>query len=302
LAFLCSNAHAYENHIAAVVENRIITFDQLYHDWQAFASHASFGRPSNNQVELSLLRSHLGKMIDRILIVKEFERKKGKIPESFVEGHYQQHLRDHFHNERQSFSEYLHQNGKSVHEFKEEIRQQAIVHFLSQDQTKVIISPEEIRLYYEQHRGDFFQKSQIYLQQALVPCPSTVDREKLRKTLEQVSSAWAPGTGLEEKISLWQKEIPDIRYQDLGWISSDDLRQELQKAAQGLAKGEHTPWLDISNALALLYLSAQRQEYCSTLPEVYGHIQEILCEQRQQENYNAWVQRLQQKAFIRYYL
>ena len=122
----------------------------------------------------------------------------------------------------------------------------------------------------------------------------------LQKTLEAMLLTWPQGMDLRERVSLWQKEVPDIRYQDLGWISPDDLRPELQKAAQRLAKGEHTPWLDISNALALLYLSDQRPEYCSTFPEVYGHIQEILCEQRQQENYDAWMQQLRQKAFILY--
>jgi hypothetical protein len=298
LAFFCPYANAYENHIVAIVEDRIITADQVRRDWQA--SHATPDGSRNGIIDPILLQQHLESMIDRILIVKEFEHKKGKIPESFIEGHYQQYLRERFHNQRQPFSEYLHQHGKSIHEFKEEIRQYAIVRFMRQEHVKATISPEEIRLYYEQHRKDFFHKAQVHLQQAIVPYRSTDDRKIRRETLEPMLLTGSKGMDLRERVSLWQKEIPDMRYQDLGWISPDDLRPELQSAAQRLTKGEHTPWLDISNAWALLYLSDQRPEYCDTLPEVYGPIQDILCEQRQQENYDIWMQELRKKAFVLY--
>ncbi|MDR2420178.1 MAG: peptidyl-prolyl cis-trans isomerase [Puniceicoccales bacterium] len=298
LAFVSPYANAYENHIVAIVENQIITVDQLRHDWQI--SHAAPDRSRNGTTDSLPLRQHLESMIDRILIVKEFERKKGKIPESFIEGHYQQYLQKHFHNQRQLLSEYLQQHGKSIHEFKEEIRQHAIVHFMRQENTKATISPEEISHYYEQHREKFSQKAQIHLQQVLVPYHSIDDRETLQKRLESVLSIRLQGTGFRERIALWQTEIPDMHYQDLGWISPDDLRPELQRAAEGLTRDEHTPWLDISNAWVLLHLSDQRPEYHSPLPEVYEHIQEILCEQRQQENYNAWMRQLRQRAFIRY--
>jgi peptidyl-prolyl cis-trans isomerase SurA len=297
LALFVPCANAYKNHIVAIVEDHIITADQLYRDWQI--SHATPNRSRKDTTD-SLLQQHLESMIDRILIVKEFERKKGKIPESFIEGHYQQYLQKHFHNQRQLLSEYLRQHGKSIHELKEEIRQQAIVHFMRQENIKATISPEEISHYYEQHREEFSQKAQIHLQQVFVPYHSTDDRENLLATLESLLSTRDQGTDFRGKVAFWQKEIPHMYYQDLGWTSPDDLRPELQKAVQGLTRDEHTPWLDISNAWVLLHLSDQRPEYHSPLPEVHGHIQEILREQRQQENYDAWMRELRQRAFIRY--
>ncbi|MDR0444748.1 MAG: hypothetical protein LBG98_00435 [Puniceicoccales bacterium] len=287
---------AYQNRIVALVEDQIITQEQLHRDWQASIASSS-AQPTGEEFQLAL-KNHLETMIERTLIVKEFERKKGKIPESFIEQHYQQYLREHFHNQRLQFSEHLHQNGKSLREFKEEIRQYAIVHFMCEEHRKELISPQDIRLHYEQHPETYCRKTQICLQQVLVPIGS---EENLKAILEQLLTTWPQGRTLAEMLSLWQTRIPKIRYQDLGWLTLDDLRPELRQAVQKIAIGEHTPWIEISEAFLLLYVVDLQAEYRYTLAEVYRDIQKTLFEQRQQEGYDAWIQQLRQSAFIRYY-
>jgi hypothetical protein len=299
LGIFCQSAIGviYQNRIVALVENQIITQDQLWRDWQA-SSAFSNSSPIGKELQLTL-KCHLETMIERILIVKEFERRKGQIPESFIEQHYQQYLHEHFHNQRLQFSEYLHQYGKSLHELKEEIRQHAIVHFMRKEHMKEFVSPKEIYLHYEQHRETYRHKAQIYLQQVLVPIG---EEENLRETLEQFLASWPQGKTLAEMALFWQTQIPKTRYQDLGWLMPDDLRPELRQAIQKISIGEHTPWLEIPEAFLLLYVVALQAEYCYTLAEVYKDIQKTLFERKRQEDYDAWIQRLRQNAFIRYYL
>jgi hypothetical protein len=295
LGIFCQSASsvAYQNRIVALVEDQIITQEQLQRNWQAAtASHVQLIG------EELALKKHLETMIEHILIVKEFERKKGKIPESFIEQSYQQYLLEHFPNRRLQFSEHLHQNGKSLREFKEEIRQHTIVRFMCEEHKKELISPQDIRLHYEQHSESYRRKTKIYLQQVLVPIGSG---ENLKATLEQFLATWPRGRMLAEMVSLWQTQISKIHYQDLGWLTPDDLRPELRQAVQKIAIGEHTPWIKISEAFLLLYVVDLQAEYHYTLAEVYRDIQKTLFEQRQQEDYEAWIQQLRQSAFIRYY-
>jgi hypothetical protein len=285
--------------------NRLVALvgDQAISAWQLEQDHRAAQAVSGTETtagDPESLRRHLEEMINRRLIVRDFERRKGKIPPAFVEQHYQEYLQDRFHNQRRLFADYLHQHGKSVQEFKEEIRQHAIVHFMRQERTKDPIRPSEVADYYRRHPEEFHQRAQLRLQQALVPYGNEAERDSLRPKLAALLKTWHAGEDLARNCPFWQRDLPALQYQNLGWTAVDDLRPELQEAVRGLGEGEHTPWLELSQAFVLLHRSGQRPAHRQALSEVYASLQEALLERQQQERYERWVQELRAKAFIRY--
>jgi len=288
-------APAYQNRIVARVEDRIITREQLLGDCRAF-------RPPSGTADVpapEVLRQHLERMIDHILIVRDFERRKGKVPEFFVEEHYQKWIQSHCHGDRGRFAAHLQQHGKSVREFRGEIREEAIVHFMRQEQAPRFLSPAEIASYYEGHPKVFDQKAQLRLQQALLPLSGGEERGELRKKLAKLLPDWPAGRELAAQFPAWQRIFPTLRFQEPGWTTPDDLQSPLRKAVQGLGVGGHTPWLEIPNAFTLLYVADQRPAYHPSLPEVYGRLRQEWLEERQRENYGRWIQSLRQRAFLR---
>ncbi|MDR2377733.1 MAG: peptidyl-prolyl cis-trans isomerase [Puniceicoccales bacterium] len=281
----------------ALVEDQAISSWQLEQECQAVQAA---GAETGTAGDPESLRQHLDEMIDRRLIVREFERRKGKIPPAFVEQHYQEYLQDRFHNQRRLLADYLHRHGKSVQEFKEEIRQHAIVHFMRQERTKDPIRPSEIVEYYRRHPEEFYHKAQLQLQQALVPYGNEAERDSLRPKLAALLKTWHAGEDLSKNCSFWRRELPALQYQNLGWTALGDLRPELQEAVRELGEDEHTPWLELSQAFVLLHRSGQRPAHRQALAEVYASLQEALLERQQQERYERWIQELRAKAFIRY--
>ncbi|MDR3143560.1 MAG: peptidyl-prolyl cis-trans isomerase [Puniceicoccales bacterium] len=289
---------SFSNRLVALVEDQAITSWQLEQNHQA--AQATPETETRMAGDPKSLRQHLDEMIDRRLIVRDFEGRKGKIPPSFVEQRYQEHLQNRFHNQRRLLADYLHQHGKSIQELKEEIRQHAIVHFMRQEQIKDPICPSELMDHYRLHPEESYQKAQLQLQEAIMPYRDEAERDSLRPQLASLLKTWQSGNDLAKNCLLWQREMPALQYQNPGWTALDDLRPELQEAVQELGEGENTPWLELPQAFVLLHLSGQQPAHRKALPEVYASLQENLLEQRQQERYERWIQELRVKAFIRY--
>src|SRR5690606_33830344 len=93
-------------------------------------------------------------MTDDVLIVKEFYKDKGTIPESYVEAEIKEITINQFEGKRALFLDYLQSLGKSPEQHREMVRDDIIVNFMRSRMRKSasVVSPVKIERFYQEHK------------------------------------------------------------------------------------------------------------------------------------------------------
>jgi len=293
------------NAIAAKVEGQIITFEQVRQEMAPLLS--SVYRSSATEEDLQrniqrLQRDVLQNLIDRILIVGDFESKEMSIPKSYLEGEFNDVIQNDFNGERDRFLAYLRNQDKTVRDFREELEDKIIVQSMQMRmrRNQAEISPEMIREFYQENQNRFLRDAEILLFQiTLNPGP---DRPGVEERSAAVMAALEEGTEFGEVA----REFSDDGLADaggkFGWTKEGDLRPELSRVVFDLEEGEVSDPVEFRGSVLFFYVAEVREPGPMPLAEVRDTIERILSDRISREAQERWLQRLREKAYIEYFI
>lgn len=231
LSLSCSNLIAsaegpiiqYPNGIAATVDSRIITMDDLHRKLGPLIRQLQRECTSAHQFQERLqpiAQEVLDSMVDDILLVNSFmSDKKLRIPESFLENHYTKFLVEHFQGNRSNYLEYLAAEGKTDREVREQQKEEVIIGFLRgrMRRSEATISPTKIKKYYEDNLQNFTQKEQVHLRQIVLKNDDPDYAESVLPDSVQNSKIL-----IQDEIKL-ATNIPDIEAKNTEALNKDDI-------------------------------------------------------------------------------
>jgi hypothetical protein len=147
--------NVYSNHIAAYVEDRVITTQQIERE----AANLKISPPKA-----------LNMLSEKIIIAKEFDRMNGQLPENCVQKKYDEVQKTRFSGDHLNFEEALREGGKTKRSFKDELRENTIVEFMYERNVTVpsMASPWGIQNYYNAHESEMKQERRVSLDQITV--------------------------------------------------------------------------------------------------------------------------------------
>jgi len=293
------------NAIAAKVEGKIITFEQVRQEMQPLLRQVS--RASANEQEYQanlnrLQRDVLQNLIDQILIVEEFRAKEMTIPKSYLEGEFNDVIQEDFNGERDRFLAYLRAQDKTVRDFRNELEDRIIVQVMKQQmrRNQAEISPIMIQEFYEENLNQFQRDKEVKLSQiTLTPSP---DGETVEEQAEVVLEKLADGATFAEVAREMSSDGMARRGGGLGWIERSDLRRELSDVVFELDEGEVSDPVPFQNSILFFFVEEVREPGPIPLAEVRGTIEEVLLDQIAREAQENWLQRLREKAYIEYFI
>lgn len=241
----------YPNGVAAIVDTRVITMEDLHRKLGPFIRQLQRECTTQTQFQeklMPLAQEVLDRMINDILLVNSFMAdKKLRIPESYLENHYTKFLVEHFQGNRSNYLDFLAAEGKTDREIREQQKEEVIIGFLRSrmTQSKATISPTKIQKYYEENLSNFTQKEEIHLRQIVLinepdDLPEPIDPIQETKLLVQEnvdSSNNIPKTELssENPIEIVSTEISN---KDSHTISNPPGGKKVQNVLSLLKKGE----------------------------------------------------------------
>jgi len=89
---------------------------------------------------------------------------------------------------------------------------------------------------------------------------------------------------------------------DWGWVDKESgLRKELADVAFALKAGQHSKVVGTEDGFYIVQVDEVRPERTRALAEVRGDVERTLAQERRVERQRKWMERLKQKAFIRYF-
>ncbi len=294
------------NSIVAEVNNKIITRHMvdlamrreagLLRSQYAVRQPRLFG-----QKYIQLQADTLEGLIRRELVLREYEEKGFKLPESIIEQRIREDIRTNYGN-RSTLIKSLRQSDMTYEEFarleREKIIQMVMVNqFVSK--ANIVVSPRQIEEYYVSNKESFRAGVEIQLRIIFLDDKVHGGGSATRKLADEIHQVLKSGESFARTASV---------YSDLnrvngglrpGWVKRGDLEPALDQAAFALGQGQFSPVVTTERGCFILRCEELNQAKLRSLSEVREQIEQILLETEQQARQDKWYERLKRKSHVR---
>ena len=290
--------------IKAVVNNGVVTYAEV----EEFAAPAAQALRREYAGQPDMFRQKLGdalndgqeQLIERQLILHDFDAEGYRLPDSAVDEMVQERIRERF-GDRITLMKTLQAQGQTYEKFRRDVRDQYIVSALRAktiSPEKITISPYKVETYYLAHQDDFKVEDEVKLRMIVLNKTSSDDTNTVRLAGEILAQI-KEGATFQEMASVYSQDSQRSQGGDRGWVERSFLRKELADAAFALKPGQVSDVIDMPEACYLLLVEQARPAHVKSLTEVRDDVELTLRTQAQKQLESQWIAQLKKKTFIR---
>jgi peptidyl-prolyl cis-trans isomerase SurA len=305
VAFFCCAASLraeLADGIKAIVNNTVITYAQV-EDYAAPAVAAlrqEFAdQPDTFQQQLvKTLNDSLEQLVERQLILHDFDAEGYKLPDSVVDELVQDRIRERF-GDRITCMKTLQAQGMTFEQFREEVRDQYIEYQmrLKNVSQEIIVSPYRVESYYRDHQDDYKVGDEVKLRMIVLNKSDDDDTNTLNLARD-IRTKIKEGASFQQMASVYSQGSQQKEGGDWGWVERSVLRKELADVAFKLKPGEVSDVIDTPDACYLMLVEQTRPAHVKPLSEVRNDIETTLRTQQQARLEKQWIDSLKKKTFI----
>lgn len=296
--------------VKAVVSSGVVTIAEV-NDFVVPAAQALRREYAGDQAMFQqklgdALNDGLEQLIERQLILRDFDVEGYRLPDSVVDELVQNDIRDHF-GDRITLMKTLQAQGQTFEKFRQQVRNQYIITALRQKNMspdKIIISPYKVETYYLAHQDDFKVEDEIKLRMIVLNKTSADDTNTL-SLANEILAKIKEGATFQEMASIYSQGSQRNQGGDWGWIERAKLRKELADAALLLKPGQvsdviETPGTaETPGAYYIMLVEDKHPAHVKPLKDVRDEIEVTLRTQMQKQIEQQWIAQLKRKTFIR---
>lgn len=291
--------------IAVVVHDSLVTSQQV-EDYTAplidDLRRQFRGDPQGYQKKLyELLNENTEILVQREMILHEFESAGYNLPESVIDDYVQQRIRSRYGN-RATLTKSLQAEGITFEKFRKQIRDQFIVEQmrLKNVADAVMISPHKIEVYYVTHTNDFKVEEQVKLRMIILN-KTAAEPDQARKIADEILTKLNDGASFAEMASVYSQDSKRAQGGSWDWVEKSVLRKDLADVAFSLKPGEKSGVIETPEACYLMLVEDRRPAHIKPLNDVREDIEKTLLAQERDRLQNQWNDRLKKKTFVRYF-
>lgn len=290
------------NGIAALVGKSVITFEQV----QRFIARpietmrVQYANQPDvfRQRVLEARKEGVERLIERRLIIQEFEDLKVNIPETYIEEHVQKEIKDHYDN-RATLQKTLQEQGVTFESYRRDIREQFIEYIMRSRNVPrdILISPGRIEKYYRENEAKFSIADQVRLRMiVLEKTRNPVDATRLA---QEVIAKLDEGVSFAEMATVYSDGSQAREGGLWGWVERKVLREDLADIAFQLTPGKRSEPIDKAEAVYIMLVEEARVAHVRPITEVREEIERTLVQAERNRLQNQWLTRLRKKAYVR---
>ena len=296
---------AHRNSIVAEVNDKIITRQMVTDAMRREAEllRRQYARQPQlfGQKYTQLQADTLEALIRRELVLREYQEKGYKLPESIIEQRIQEDIRAEYGN-RVTLIKSLQISDMTYEEFAR-FQREKIIQMVMRGQfiskANIVISPRQIEEYYVANKDAFRSGVEIRLRIIFLDAKKHGGAEDTRKLADEIHRVLQTGdsfTGVASVYSDQNRATGGLRPE---WIQRGVLAPALEKAAFALGQGQVSPVVATPQGCFILRCEEMSQANLKSLAEVRGQIEQTLLETEQQAREDKWFERLKRKSHVR---
>ena len=293
----------YENEIVAIVNDKIITKGQLERDVSMAMPVLRSRSPNQESLARNIKiyeKNALNARIERALIVADFTKKGGKVPEYFEKNEYDNRVREYFHGDRLALLDFLRESGQTAREFKDDIRESAIVGFVLQNlpDAKREVGQLQLEKYYLDHKDEFVVERQVFLHEIVLDDEKYTPEEldgKISEIIEKLSA----GCDVEDVVDSYSDSPKSA---EIGWVCLSDLNREYVDAIEEFKSKKFFKPIKSGNKTIILFVSQDKDREVRSLEDVSDEIRNILTLENKNRARVDYIKELKKKAHIKIFV
>jgi peptidyl-prolyl cis-trans isomerase SurA len=303
--WLCAAQLERLNHVLAVVGQTPITLGDIEAQTapleQALVQQFRSNPTALRQQVLQLKQEALETLVERQLILMEFDELGYQLPEKIIDERVQDRIRERF-GDRLTLTQTLQAQGVTFEAFRQDIKTTVIVDYLTSKQVEsaTLVSPNDIRQYYQEHLEDFQQEPQIRLRMIFLKADQNT-QVSAQAMLGEIRKKVAEGGDFGSLARVYHQGSQRAQGGDWGWVDQSVLRADLSAAAFKIPEGETSEVICADEGCYLLYVQEIRPPEPKSLASVQQEIESILLTQEKGRLKDEWIKRLKAKNYVRYF-
>ncbi len=293
------------NSVAALVGDTPITLNDVKKQtapveqvlYQQFASDPAALR----QRILEVRQKALETLIERHLILSDFEKQGYVLPENIIDERVQERIRNDF-GDRLTLTKTLQAQGITYESFRKDIKEQVIVDFLSSKNVSSItlVSPFEIEKYYNANLEDFQQDERIRMRMIYI-AKTEGDPDFSCNMLADIRRKVNDGGDFADLARVYHQGSQRAQGGDWGWVDKEVLREDLSALAFSLQEGQMSEVIRKDEGCYLILVEERQDPKPRPLSSVREEIEKALLAEERNRLKAEWIERLKEESFVRYF-
>jgi peptidyl-prolyl cis-trans isomerase SurA len=301
----------FANGIAAIAEEKVITVDDIRREISPLIPQIQ--RDARNEKEFnekleSLQDSVIQDLIDKVLIIKEFRKAKDEkevrhIPDSYIDNRIADTLSEQFDNDRSKFLAYLRAKGTTLREYRKEVEEDIIYHYMQQQQRKSqsVVSPVRIETFYRENKDRFYQEDSVHLRLIQLSRADNGTDAELKAKAAEIIAKFKAGSKFDELAQEYSQDSRRAKGGDWGWVKRSDLKDDFKNPLFVLKPGEVTEPLLLPEGCFLLFAEERKYAGNQAIDEVRDQIERTLVTQMARTGQERWLERLRRNGYVKHY-
>jgi peptidyl-prolyl cis-trans isomerase SurA len=259
--------------------------------------------PEKEKQMLAKIRDDvLNQLIDEKLTEQEIKQLNLSVNETEIDNTIERFKTANDMNDRE-FQKALEEEGISFEAYRKQIRDQILRAKLvnRQVKSKIVITQEEIRTYYERHPERYGPEKRYRLRHIFMRAPTGAgnkERAKKKKQMERVLNELRQG----EPFARMARRYSEISAEEgglLGLFDFEELSETLRAALKGKAPGEFTGVLETDQGYQIVYIEEIVETPAKALADVSAEIEEKLFQERIKERYETWLEEIRTQSIVK---
>ncbi|MGA2053129.1 MAG: peptidylprolyl isomerase [Opitutales bacterium] len=305
----------YANGIAAVVNDKIITLDQVRKQVdplvQRIYAEASTDYPDDQAAAAQYVHDELAKlfsdilhrMVDNILIIQAFNDSGRTIPKYFMDQEFDDSITNRFGGDREAFLSYLKQSNMSEREYRQQLQDDIIVDYMRSQLRgpSTGISPDRIVKYYNDHKQQFAQEAAVKVRQITLKPTGDYSADVLMQEAQDiVKQARAPGADFADLARKYSQDEFQSAGGEADWIPKGQYQSAIENVIFSLKPGQVSDPVAAGGNVYIFFCEDKRDAGIQPLNKVSYEIEDELAAEDARQAEEKWLTKLRKNAYIKY--
>lgn len=292
--------------IVAIVNDEIITLSEVNAIFQPQADRIrtlGYGSREERKQLFKLREEILKGLINQKLTEQEVKKKNLKITRAEVDNTIERFKEDRMLSD-EDLTSYLAGQNMSEEEFRKNIENSILRgKLLSYEvRSKIVVTQEDIKAYYDSHPNENSPEKEYHLQNLAMNVSDKTDVAKKQDALqemEKISKALNEGQTLQSVAGAYANSPYPVIGGDLGKFKLEELSPRLQEAIEGKKTGEYTSIMEADFGYQIIYIQEIRDLEGKSLEEASADIREKITNEKLDEKYREWMEKIRAKSHVK---
>ncbi len=288
--------------VVAKVNEKIITLSDVKREEKVLKLENPEKFKHLNPNDPRALRFFLDQMISTILIENELRKLGREVTDKEVDAAYES-IKERNKMSDKQFEAFLKQKGLTVKEYRIALKQriERMGFFNIVIKSHITISDEDVKTYFEQHKGEFGDTERVRIAQIFVPVPRDLPSDKKlerQNLIMRIQAELFKGKDFFSIIEEYKKN-PLVRgFEDMGWFNRKDLMKQVADVAFKLKKGAVSDVIETKLGFHIIKVLDIQRVKGQSFEQVKPKIERILYKRESEKRLNQWLENAKKQANV----